>query len=111
MTTEKKLGKITYIHFGACGYQEAMLGLRIQLGGDGWGVGTDKAGAWTTTISESTKWTHEDRIRGLGEMCWEVHQLLIDAKVESVDKLLNKPVECDFEGGLLKSWRILKEVL
>lgn len=108
---EKKLGRISYIHYGACGYQECMLGLRVTISGEGWGVGADMPGGWTTPVTDSTKWTHEDRIRELGENAWAIHQLLKDAKVESIDKLLGIPVECVFDGNKLNSWRILKEVL
>ena len=108
---ETKLGKIQYVHYGACGYQEAMLGLRVTLGGDGWGVRADKPGHWATTRSDSTNWTESDRIEALGKNAWEINQMLVDAKVDSVDKLLGIPVECIFDGNMLRSWRILKEVL
>ena len=108
---EKKFGKIQYVHYGFCGYQDAMLGLRVTLGGDGWGVGADKPGHWTTRISNSTEWTEADRIQGFGKNANEILELLRDAKVQSVDQLKDIPVECTFEGNSLKSWRILKEVL
>jgi hypothetical protein len=47
-------------------------------------------------------------------MCRKVSQLLKDAKVDSVDQLLGKPIEAEFDQGgcgQLKDWRILKEVL
>ena len=108
---EVKLGKIQYVHYGFCGYQGAMLGLRVSLAGDGWGVGADKPGHWTTKISSTTAWTEADRIKGFGENANEILGLLRDAKVDSVDKLKDIPVECTFDGNMLKSWRILKEVL
>lgn len=108
---ETKLGKIQDVEYGRCGYQEAMLGLRLSIGGDGWGVGADRPGAWTTKRTESTKWTEEDRIKGLGENAMFINQLLSDAKVEYVSQLKGIPVECKFEGNSLKDWRILKEVL
>jgi hypothetical protein len=40
-----------------------------------------------------------------------VSSLLKDAKVNSVDQLKGKPVEVTFDGNMLKSWRILTEVL
>lgn len=36
---EKKLGKIQDVKFGIGGYQDAMIGLFITLGNNGWGVG------------------------------------------------------------------------
>lgn len=111
MPRESKLGKISDVHYGMCGYQEMMMGLRVTISGDGWGVGADKPGAWTTEITGSTQWTHQDRIKNLGENAWYICGLLKEAKVDSVDKLKGVPVECEFEGNTLRSWRVLKEVL
>lgn len=111
MNTETKFGKIGRIHYGFCGYQNAMLGLSITIEGDGWGVGADKPGAWTTKRSPTANWTEEDRINSLGRNAMEICQLLHDAKVDSVEKLKGIPVEVIFDGMKLKSWRILKEVL
>lgn len=35
---EKKLGKIELVTFGHGGYQNCMLGLYVNLSGEGWGV-------------------------------------------------------------------------
>jgi hypothetical protein len=61
--------------------------------------------------SDNTKWTEEDRSKGIDETIRFVSKLLKDAKVDSVDKLKNIPVEVTFEGMMLKEWRILTEVL
>lgn len=111
MAIRTELGKIQKIRYGKCGYQEAMLGLSITLGGEGWGVGADKPGAWTMERTSSTKWTEEDRIKGLGENAMFIFGLLQDAKVDFLDQLVGKPVQCTFNGNVLDSWRILKEVL
>jgi hypothetical protein len=109
--TEKKLGKIEKVHYGLCGYDDCMLGLKVTIGGNGWGVGADKAGHWIFEPSEHSKWTKEDQIKALGENALFISKLLTEAKVSSVDKLSGIPVECTFEGMLLKDWRILTEVL
>ena len=106
-----RLGKIKKVSFGACGYQEAMLGLRITLGGEGWGVDNDICGGWDISRSPHAKWTEDDRIKAHGEMCIKVSKLLKDAKVDNVASLQDKPVKCFFEGNLLKSFEILTEVL
>lgn len=41
MSNEKKIGKITSVSFGHCGYQDAMIGISFTLGSNSWGVGTD----------------------------------------------------------------------
>jgi hypothetical protein len=61
--------------------------------------------------SENTKWTEEDRTKSIDESIRFISKLLKEAKVDSVDKLKNIPVEVTFEGMMLKEWRILTEVL
>ena len=110
---EKRLGKIQSVRFGHGGYQDACIGLSVTLGDGGWGVG-DFKGAWDPEMikrSDSTQWTEEDRSKGIDETIRLVSKLLKDAKVDSVDKLKNIPVEVTFEGMMLKEWRILTEVL
>ncbi len=38
-------------------------------------------------------------------------ELLNQAKVDDVSKLKGKPVEIELDGNLLKSWRLLTEVI
>lgn len=108
MRTE--LGKIKVAEFGAGGYQGACIGARFGLGGESWGVG-DFWGAWSIERSEWCKWTEEDRIKQLGEMCMRVSKLLSEAKVDNVSQLVGIPVEVTFDGMKMESWRVLKEVL
>lgn len=110
---EKRLGKITSVRFGHGGYQDAMLGLSVSLGDGSWGVG-DFKGTWDAESikrSEYTKWTEEDRSTGYDETMRFVSKLLKEAKVDTIDKLKDIPVEVTFDGNLLKEWRILTEVI
>lgn len=110
---EKKLGKIESIRFGYGGYQDVCLGLSVTLSGDSWGVG-DFKGTWDAETIECTKhckWTEQDRTKGNDETMRFLSKLLKEAKVSSVDKLKGVPVECTFDGMMLKEWRILTEVL
>jgi hypothetical protein len=110
---EKKLGKIESVRFGHGGYQDACIGLSVTLGNGSWGVG-DFKGAWDpelVTTSEYTKWTEEDRTKSIDESIRFISKLLKEAKVDSVDKLKDIPVEVTFDGMMLKEWRILTEVL
>jgi len=111
MKTE--LGKIQKVTFGLGGYKDACIGLNVTLGGDGWGVADSKS-AWDANMikcDDHCKWTEKDRSRQYDEIVRYVSGLLRDAKVSSVDKLEGIPVEVEFDGMTLKSWRILKEVL
>ena len=112
MGLRTELGKIESIYFGACGYHDALFGLKINITGKGWGVGTDITGGWNVDRTERTKWSEADRIRSHGEMCVRVSKLLKDAKVEFVSELRGKPVKCYFkESRVLDRFEILTEVL
>lgn len=106
----KELGKINKVRFGFGGYQDAMIGITFDLGGQSWGVG-DFWGQWYRDPDEHCKWTRETQVNSLGEMVLRIRTLLVDAGVESVEQLKGVPVEVSFENMTLKSWRVLKEVL
>ena len=94
-----KLAKIKCVKFG---YSEYVYGLTLDLSGEGWGVG---AGYYYNPSYKG------DTTEGLIDMTTKIQKLLKDAKVQTIDKLLNKPVECTFDGNLLKDFRILTEVI
>jgi hypothetical protein len=113
MNERKELGKIQNVKFGIGGYQDACLGIFFTLGGDHWGVCTDKS-AWDCnliTVSDRSQWTEADRSRQYDEILRYVSGLLKEAKVDDVSRLVGKPIEATFDGMTLKSWRILMEVL
>lgn len=107
---ETRLGKIEKCEFGFGGYQNAMIGIQFVLSSAGWGCG-DFWGDWSMERTEHCKWTEAERVNHLGEVCMRISQLLSDAKVDSVTKLVGLPIEVTFDGLSLKSWRVLKEVL
>jgi hypothetical protein len=113
-TVEKLLGKIASIHYGVGGYQDVQLGLSITLEGNGWGT-TVFNGIWDYSYipspTELHKWTEEDRTNNLIKVNRRISELLKQAKVPTIDKLKNIPIEATFECGTLKDWRILTEVL
>lgn len=109
----KKLGKITKVYFGIGGYNDAMIGLHLTFGAQSWGVGTSIS-FWDPEIikrSDHAQWTEEERSKSHDELVRKISKYLKEAKVDSVDKLLGKPVEIEFEGNCFKDWRILTEVL
>ena len=110
---EKRLGKIQSVRFGHGGYQDACIGIHFDLGGDGWGV-VDSRSVWdpnTIKHSENCKWTEQSRDDDLAKIMRFVSDLLRDAKVSDISRLKGVPVEIEFDGMAMKSWRILKEVL
>jgi hypothetical protein len=108
--TRTELGRIQQISFGWGGYQDAMIGVSITLGGQAWGVG-DFKGAWGVEHTEHCKWAEDDRLRQLGEACIWLRDLLTKAKKQTLGDLEGIPIEATFDGNLLKSWRVLDEVL
>src|SRR3954466_12269247 len=98
MRTE--LGKIKKVKFGAGGYQDAMTGFSFELGGDSWGV-NDFWGHWL-----EPKFAPD-----MAAVIVKVRRILIEAKVDDITKLEGIPVEVTFNGMMLDSWRVLKEVL
>lgn len=108
--TRTELGRIQKASFGWGGYQDVMIGLSITLGGKAWGV-SDFKGTWGTDRTERTEWSEEDRLRQLGEACMFLKDLLQKTKKQSVEELVGTPIEATFDGNMLKSWRVLEEVL
>lgn len=104
---EKQLGKITKVYLGIGGYQDSMLGLSFELGGEGWGVMTEFAGTWCpglVDVTERTKWTEEDRTKHLANAMRTLGETLLKAKKTRAEQLVGVPVEAVFEGMALKSW-------
>lgn len=107
---ETKIGKIQHVEFGIGGYQDACIGVSFTLGSAPWGV-SDFWGTWAIERNKRCEWTEEDRIRRLGEMVMRLNATMQAAKVTSIDKLKDTPVEVIFDGNTLKSWRVLEEAI
>lgn len=106
---KKELGKITSLVVGYGGYDDAMIGISIGLGGDHWGC-ADWRGTWAHR-PEYAEWAEETQIKHWGEAMKWLRDLMDDAKVKSSNRLVGVPVEVTFVANKLYSWRILKEVL
>ena len=111
MSERKELGKIQKVVCGFGGYQDAQIGIGFVLGGDSWGVNTEFDGAWTSDPDENSNWTEKSRALHLGDVFLMLRDTLRDAKVKDVTELVGIPIEATFDGNMLKSWRVLKEVL
>ena len=108
----KELGRISKVSFGFGGYQDAMFGLSLSFNCDG-GVCSNFIGCWPLTMkrSESAEWSERDREKQVVESIRTITETMQKAKVEDVSDLLGIPVECTFDGQMLKEWRVLEEVL
>ena len=116
----KALGKIATATFGIGGYQDAMFGLHLTFkvgSNNGWVCYTKSF--WDYNLIECSPnavWSEKERDNFNVELNRYISRILNEAKVNSVDKLVNIPVEITFDGdGLLgssiKDWRVLTEVL
>lgn len=109
--TRKELGRITDVRFGIGGYDDAMLGMSIEIGGKGWGVSTPFYGTWERDPDERCKWTKQDQDAEFSGAVRKLGKLLRSAKKRDIRELVGTPVECEFDFNELKSWRVLEEVL
>ena len=107
---EKVLGKITHATFGFGGYQDCQFGFSVSLEGESTGC-SDFKGFWGHEPLKGAKWDGGDRAGYWNDMLLELRDILEDANAYTVDQLVGKPVEIVYEDRMLKSWRILKEVL
>lgn len=108
----KVLGSIRDVRFGFGGYQNAQFGLTLTFEGEGCGTQTF-IGHWPLRMPrpDNAQWTEEDRERWAVDLVRQVENLLHEAKILEVHQLRGKPIEMTFESSMLKSWRILTEVL
>lgn len=106
----KELGKIQRFDIGLGGYDGAMFGMSVTLGGSGWGV-CDFDGTWVRDPDEHCKWSFEDQSHLWGTVCRRVARLMKSAKVTTCAEMVGIPVEVSFNGSSLSSWRVLEEVL
>lgn len=99
----KRLGKIASVKFGAGGYQDAMFGLTVGLEFDHGDSCVDFKGGYLPDSPDSET-IFVCRIL-------EVADILKQAKVDDIGRLRGIPIEAEFDGNALKSWRVLTEVL
>lgn len=109
MPAGKFLGRITHATYGMGGYQDVQWGLSLQFSFDGYGMGCF-IGTWASYpegARYTREWWNERRLEALDKLV----EVMADAKVSDVSKLVGKPVELEVENNTFKSFRILKEVL
>lgn len=113
MSENKIIGVISRVQLGFGGYQEGMFGLGLTFDFKGSGCQTFISGGWTFEPTPQAAWTREDQERNRADLCEKIIKTMKDAKVDNLEKLVGKPVECVFDGpvGELKSWRILTEAI
>lgn len=108
--SDKILGKISRVKFGIQGSQ---LGLHLTFTADGLGVGKSHS-VWDfiqIRHTEHSQWTEEHRAAQAAEIMMKVSSVLNEANVSDVVDLINTPVELTVQGGSLKCWRVLTEVI
>ena len=108
--TGKILGKINFAEYGTISDYPFMIGLQLGFKlGDGSCV--MDGGSYTVNIDKECRWEESERTTAVTVSIEKVYQILKDAKVNYVSKLINKPVEVTIEKNTFKDFRILTEVL
>jgi len=112
----KVLGKITDAEFGFHSDRDFLFGLKLCFAlGEGGGVCDGLK--YTLNMGKACKWESKKKRQEATEwLCDFTYNLLQQAKVDSVSKLVGKPVELEMSGDGLagshfKDFRILTEVL
>lgn len=106
---DKVLGKIDHVEFGRYPDRPFLFGLQLGFSFQGGSVGD--GGKFTVNISPECRWEKGEREAAITSMIEKIDGILKDAKVNSVSKLLGKPVEVTLENNTFKDFRILTEVL
>ena len=102
-----ELGKIEKVEFG---FFDGRFGISFTLkAASGWNV-DDFWGGWASR-PEHAKWTLEEQDVAIAGIWRRLIKTMEEAKANDITKLVGKPIELTTEGMMLKSWRILTEVL
>lgn len=105
---QKYLGKIETVYFGLDRDYPFLFGLELTFKFDGSFVTSTKD---VVNISETCKWTKEERSEAITKCMDQVIKVMKDANVNEITKLKGKPVELIIEGNTLQDYRILTEVI
>lgn len=108
---ETKIGKITEAEFGIGGYNDAQIGLSLTFGSrkESWGCGSF-SGFWADR-PDRAQWSEADQAARFAETMRLLRDTLRAANKQHVAELVGVPVECTFDGNILKSWRVLEEAI
>ena len=107
MANGKHLGKIAKASFGVD--SDGHLGLTMELRTEGGSV-TD---FWGLRIFEQIRDDEmTDNVQAaMAGALGRIGELLVVSERRTVDKLVGTPIEAEFKDNMLKSWRVLTEVL
>lgn len=111
----KILGKINKFKFGITGYKDSCMGFDIEFSLDGGnqGICVSHGACDFNRIphTDSCAWTEQERVDASVDMLRQLSDILRDANVHTVDRLIDIPVEVTIERGVCVDWRVLTEVL
>lgn len=113
MMERKELGKIEKAELVTNGgYGDGMFGIRFELRSGGTGVG-DFWGYWGTHVQpgNNSKWTEENRASSRSDVFLRLETVMRNANVKNFNELKGVPIEITYQGNMLKSWRVLTEVV
>lgn len=99
-------GKITEIKLGFGGQGNKQIGATFVFDTN-MGIMTMFVGYWSMAVEAN----EVERNRQFANMIRMLDSLLLDAKVTSLDKLVNVPVLCEYSGGTVLYFRVLTEAM
>lgn len=102
----KQLGKILKWETG---FHDYGFGVVYTLGGESWGVSSSQI--FAAKYEDRFRYSREEWEQNVIQYALFERDTLLSAKKQRVEQLVGTPVEVIFEGNLLKSWRVLTEVL
>lgn len=102
----KVLGKITKVRYGFDDH--LTFGAYFHLEGSGFGVVASVA---TGPHHQRNGESLQDFQARMGRVSARLVLAMQEAKVQNLHEMEGKPVEVEFEGNMIKDWRILTEVL
>lgn len=108
---ERYLGKITEANYGLGSDRDFTFGLQLSFSFDGKGADDPYHLINMEDPGPYHNFNLEEQNRVIVKESRFLYRLLKDAKCRYVSELVNKPVEVTVDGHLLKSFRILTEVL
>lgn len=89
--------------------EDGRFGFVFDLSSAG-GSTTDARVVWETR-PDRAQWTLQERADQMAHIMARVMLIMAEAKKHDFAQLTGVPIEVEFDGNMLKSWRVLTEVL
>ena len=108
-----RLGKIQSAEFGFIPPDNGMVGIKLILGGSGWGINVEDVAPNHALLKEGEvpDWSDEEYEIACKVIIRTISYVLADCAKDNLSAIVGTPVEVITQGSKLIHWRVLKEVL